>query len=298
MSLETKSEDLAQAVIGRMKDCEDPRFKEVMTSLINHLHAFAREVKLTPEEWMAGIQFLTATGQKCDGKRQEFILVSDTLGLSMQVVGIAQTKAIEANKGAALATPATEATVQGPFFWEGAPQLPMNADLKGTLPGVPTYYSGRVTDLGGKPVAGCKLDVWSGDTEGFYDLQKGPDAPMQLRAQFRTEADGRYGFWSIKPSKYPVPVDGPGGVMLLKMGRHPYRPGHMHTMLRAEGYAPLITHLFVSDSEYLDSDAVFGVRESLIVDFKPHAPGNSPDGWTLNVPWQSCEYDFKMVPAA
>jgi hydroxyquinol 1,2-dioxygenase len=254
-------------------------------------------VQLTPAEWMTAIEFLTATGQKCDEKRQEFILLSDTLGLSMQVVGIAQAKAIAADPNAAAATPATEATVQGPFFWEGAPKLPLGADLQGDLPGEPAYYSGRVTNLAGKPVHNCAFDVWSGDTEGFYDLQKGPDAPMQLRAQFRTDADGRYSFWSIKPAKYPVPIDGPGGVMLLAMGRHPFRPGHMHMMLRADGYAPLVTHLFVSDSEYLDSDAVFGVRESLIVDFAKHPPGKAPDGRVLDKPWLSCAYDFKLVPA-
>jgi hydroxyquinol 1,2-dioxygenase len=297
MPLETSAADLPQAVIARMSECKNPRFKEVMSALITHMHAFAREVQLTPAEWMTAIEFLTATGQKCDEKRQEFILLSDTLGLSMQVVGIAQAKAIAADPTAAVATPATEATVQGPFFWEGAPKLPLGADLQGDLPGEPAYYSGRVTNLAGKPVENCLFDVWSGDTEGFYDLQKGPNAPMQLRAQFRTDADGRYSFWSIKPSKYPVPVDGPGGVMLLAMGRHPFRPGHMHMMLRCEGYAPLITHLFVSDSEYLDSDAVFGVRESLIVDFEKHAPGKAPDGRVLDKPWLSCTYDFKLVPS-
>ena len=298
MSLETSAADLPQAVIARMAECKNPRFKEVMSALITHIHAFAREVQLTPAEWMTAIEFLTATGQKCDEKRQEFILLSDTLGLSMQVVGIAQAKAIAADPNAAAATPATEATVQGPFFWEGAPKLPLGADLQGDLPGEPAYYSGRVTNLAGKPVHNCAFDVWSGDTEGFYDLQKGPDAPMQLRAQFRTDADGRYSFWSIKPAKYPVPIDGPGGVMLLAMGRHPFRPGHMHMMLRADGYAPLVTHLFVSDSEYLDSDAVFGVRESLIVDFAKHPPGKAPDGRVLDKPWLSCAYDFKLVPAA
>ena len=298
MVLETSAEDLAQAVIARMANCKNPRFKAVMTSLITHLHAFAREVQLTPQEWMTAIQFLTATGQKCDDKRQEFILLSDTLGLSMQVVGIAQAKAIAANAGAAAATPATEATVQGPFFCEGAPQLPMGADLKGDLPGAPTLYRGMVTDLAGKPVADCAFDVWSSDTEGFYDLQMGANAPMQLRAQFRTEADGHYHFWSVKPAKYPVPVDGPGGDMLLAMGRHPYRPGHMHMMLRKDGFTPLVTHLFVSDSEYLDSDAVFGVRNSLIVDFVPRQPGTAPDGRVLDGPWFDAKYDFKLVPSA
>ena len=298
MTLETSAADLPQAVIARMAECQNPRFEEVMSALITHIHAFAREVQLTPAEWMTAIEFLTATGQKCDEKRQEFILLSDTLGLSMQVVGIAQAKAIAADPGSAAATPATEATVQGPFFWEGAPKLPLGSDLQGDLPGDPAHYSGRVTDLAGKPIENCAFDVWSGDTEGFYDLQKGPDAPMQLRAQFRTDADGRYSFWSIKPSKYPVPVDGPAGKMLLEMGRHPFRPGHMHMMLRAQGYAPLITHLFVSDSEYLESDAVFGVRESLIVEFAKHPAGKAPDGRVLDKPWLSCAYDFKLVPAA
>jgi hydroxyquinol 1,2-dioxygenase len=296
--LETNAEDLAQAVIARMADCRNPRFKELMSSLVTHLHAFAREVQLTPDEWMTAIQFLTATGQKCDDKRQEFILLSDTLGLSMQVVGIAQAKAIAANPNAATATPATEATVQGPFFCEGAPQLPMGADLKGDLTGAPTLYSGRVTNLAGQPVAGCALDVWSSDTEGFYDVQMGENAPMQLRAQFLTGADGKYHFWSVKPAKYPVPVDGPVGKMLLTMGRHPFRPGHMHMMLRKDGFAPLVTHLFVSDSEYLDSDAVFGVRNSLIVDWLPRQPGTAPDGRAVTGPWFEAIYDFKLVPSA
>lgn len=298
MSIETNAQDLAQAVIARMAECKDPRFKEVMSALINHIHEFAREVQLTPDEWMTAIQFLTAAGQKCDDKRQEFILLSDTLGLSMQVVGIAQAKAIAANKSAAGATPATEATVQGPFFVEDAPKLPLGSDLQGSFPGDPARYTGRVTTVDGKPIAGCLLDVWSSDTEGFYDVQMGPDAPLALRAQFRTDADGRYHYWSVRPAKYPVPVDGPGGDMLLAMGRHPFRPGHMHMMLRAPGYAPLVTHLFDSQSEYLDSDAVFGVRESLIVNYETHAPGTAPDGRVLNRPWLSCDYDFKLVPAA
>ena len=297
MSLETSAQDLPAAVIARMANCQDPRFKHLMSALIKHIHAFAREVQLTPDEWMTAIQFLTATGQKCDDKRQEFILLSDTLGLSMQVVAIAQAKAIAANPNSAAATPATEATVQGPFFFEGAPKLPLGSDLKGDMTGEPARYSGRVTDLAGKPVANCAVDVWSSDTEGFYDVQKGADVPMHLRAQFHTDADGRYHYWSVKPAKYPVPIDGPGGQMLLAMGRHPFRPGHMHMMLRAQGYAPLVTHLFDRESEYLDSDAVFGVRESLIVDFKKHAAGKAPDGRELKGPWLSCDYDFKLVPS-
>ena len=186
--MQLEAQDLAQAVIARMADCKEPRLKEVMTSLIKHAHAFVQDVQLTPDEWMAGIQFLTAAGQMCDEKRQEFILLSDTLGISMLVVAIEQAKAAAAFKPEAGADRPTEATVLGPFFWEGAPELALGSDLSIGQPGEPTYYHGRVTDTVGKPIANCQLDVWSGDAEGFYDLQKGPDAPMALRARFHTDA--------------------------------------------------------------------------------------------------------------
>ena len=293
-----EAQDLAQAVIDRMTDCKEPRFKEVMTALIQHAHAFVREVQLTPDEWMTAIQFLTATGKMCDEKRQEFILLSDTLGISMLVVAIEQARGAGALKDRPEIRGATEATVQGPFFWPGAPQLELGADIGEGNAGEPAYYHGRVTDTAGKPVANCVLDVWSGDGEGFYDMQKGPDAGMALRAQFRTDQDGNYRFWSIRPSYYPVPADGPVGKMLHRMGRHPNRPGHMHTMLQAPGHERLITHLFVSDSPYLDSDAVFGVRNSLIVDFEKHAPGKAPDGRSMDKPFYTATYDFKLVPSA
>jgi hydroxyquinol 1,2-dioxygenase len=291
-----EAQDLAQAVIGRMDDCKDPRFKEVMTALVKHAHAFVREVQLTPDEWMAAIQFLTATGKMCDEKRQEFILLSDTLGISMLVVAIEQAKGAAALKDAPADQRPTEATVQGPFFWPGAPQLELGADIGAGNAGEPAYYHGRVTDTAGQPIANAVLDVWSGDGEGFYDMQKGPD--MALRAQFRTDKDGNYRFWSIRPSYYPVPDDGPVGGMLRRMGRHPNRPGHMHMMLNAPGHERLITHIFVADSPYLDSDAVFGVRNSLIVDFDKHAPGKAPDGRNIDKTWYTAKYDFKLVPSA
>ena len=293
-----EAQDLAQAVIGRMADCKEPRFKEVMSSLVKHAHAFVREVQLTPDEWMAAIQFLTATGKMCDEKRQEFILLSDTLGISMLVVAIEQARGAAALKDRPDLQGATEATVQGPFFWEGAPKLELGADIGKGNAGEPAYYHGRVTDTAGKPVANCTMDVWSGDGDGFYDMQKGADAGMALRAQFRTDKDGNYRFWSIKPSYYPVPADGPVGRMLHRMGRHPNRPGHMHMMLNAPGHERLITHIFVSDSPYLDSDAVFGVRNSLIVDFDKHAAGKAPDGRSMNKTFYTAKYDFKLVPAA
>ena len=290
------AEDLTQAVIARLADCQDPRFKAVMTSLIEHVHAFAVDVQLTPAEWMTAIQFLTATGQKCDEKRQEFILLSDTLGLSMRMVAIDQARGAAAHASLPGSTPPTEATVQGPFFCEGAPELPLGTDLGAGLKGEPTLFYGRVTDTSGQAIAGCAMDVWSSDDDGFYDLQKGVDAPMQLRARFHTDANGKYHYWAIKPCLYPVPVDGPVGDMLLRMGRHPFRPGHMHTMLTAPGHERLTTHIFVSDSKYLDSDAVFGVRNSLIVDFKAQPPGTAPDGRVMDKPYCLAEFDFRLVP--
>ena len=293
-----QAQDLAQAVVDRMADCPDPRFKEVMSALVRHAHAFALEVQLTPDEWMAGIQFLTAAGQMCDEKRQEFILLSDTLGVSMLVVAMAQARAAAAHQPASAAQPPTEATVLGPFFREGAPEVALGADIGAGHPGTPAYYHGRVTDTAGRPIAGCVLDVWSGDGEGSYDMQKGPDAGMSLRARLRTDREGRYRFWSVKPAFYPVPDDGPAGRMLRRMGRHPNRPAHMHMMLQAPGYERLVTHLFVAGSPYLDSDVVFGVRDSLVVDFKPHPAGLAPDGRLMDRPFHTASYDFTLVPQA
>jgi hydroxyquinol 1,2-dioxygenase len=292
------ADDLAQAVIARMSEAKDARFKQVMTALVTHAHAFMREVDLTPQEWMTGIEFLTATGKMCDAKRQEFILLSDTLGLSMLVVALDQLRGQRAVPGAAGATPATEATVQGPFYWEGSPELALGSDIGQGVPGEPAYYSGRVTDTAGKPIANCCLDVWSGDGEGVYDMQMGDEAGMRLRARFHTDALGRYHYWSIKPTFYPVPADGPVGDMLRAMGRHPMRPGHIHMMVYAPGFQRLTTHLFAGDSNYLDSDAVFGVRDSLIVDYARHAAGKAPDGRAMDKPYYTAAYDFRLAPAA
>ncbi|MCY7320129.1 MAG: hydroxyquinol 1,2-dioxygenase [Ramlibacter sp.] len=293
-----EAQELAQAVIGRMADCREPRFQQVMSALVKHAHAFAREVQLAPDEWMAAIEFLTATGKMCDEKRQEFILLSDTLGISMLVVAIEQARVAAALRDKTDAGRPTEATVRGPFYRDGAPELELGADIGQGHAGEPAYYHGRVTDTAGKPIANCALDVWSSDGEGFYDLQQGADPAMALRARLRTDQDGNYRFWSIKPSCYPVPDDGPVGGMLHRMGRHPNRPGHMHMLLNAPGHERLVTHIFVSDSPYLDSDAVFGVRDSLVVDFDQHPAGPAPDGRILDKPFYTARYDFKLVPAA
>ena len=293
-----QTSDITQAVLDRLADSTDPRFKQIISAVIRHVHALAREIDLKPDEWMAAIQFLTQTGQTCDAKRQEFILLSDTLGLSMLVVQLEQARRAQASvaPATATATPATEATVQGPFYWEGSPELPLGADI-GEGAGTPAYYSGRVTNTQGQPVANCCLDVWSGDGEGFYDMQLGDDAPMRLRARFRTDAQGRYHFWSIKPYYYPVPDDGPVGDMLRRMGRHPNRPGHVHMMVYGDGYVPVTTHLFAHDSPYLDSDAVFGVRDSLIVTYVKHGPGTAPDGRAMDKVFHTAAYDFVLAKA-
>jgi hydroxyquinol 1,2-dioxygenase len=291
-------DDLTRAVLDRLATAKDPRFAEIMAALIKHLHAFIREVDLKPDEWMTGIQFLTAVGQACDDKRQEFILLSDTLGASMMVVMLDQLRAAakakaQAQGAAHSATPATEATVQGPYYWEGAPVLPCGANIAPGVKGEPTFYSGRVTNTQGQPIAGATLDIWSGDGEGNYDMQL-PGDEMAARARIQTDAQGRYWFWSIKPTYYPVPVDGPVGRMLDGMGRHPNRPGHIHMMVYAPGHVKLTTHLFVANSPYIDSDAVFGVRPSLIVDFEQHPAGQAPDGSQQAQPYWSAHYDFRL----
>jgi hydroxyquinol 1,2-dioxygenase len=292
--------ELTQAALQRLEGAADPRFAQVMRSLITHLHAFIREVDLQPGEWMAGIEFLTAVGQACDDKRQEFILLSDTLGASMMVVMLDQLRAAAraGQAGKTLhATETTEATVQGPYYWDGAPDLPLGADIAPGVRGEPAFYSGRVTDTRGQPLANALLDIWSGDGEGVYDMQV-EGAGMAARARIRTDAEGRYWFWSIKPSYYPVPVDGPVGRMLADMGRHPNRPGHIHMKVAAEGHVPVTTHLFVAGSPYIDSDAVFGVRPSLVVDFESHPPGKAPDGRAIERPYWSAHYDFHLQPEA
>ena len=282
---------ITKAAIDRLADCKDPRFRKVMTSLIGHLHDFVREVDLTEEEWFTAIQFLTDTGQMCSGKRQEFILLSDTLGVSMLAVMLAQARA---TSGRSSATRSTEATVQGPFFWEGAPEMPLGADIANGVSGEPTLYRGRVTGVKGRPITGAQIDVWSVDGGGLYDMQTGEE--MRARARFRSDDEGRYWFWSIRPKHYPVPTDGPVGRMLGAMGRHAFRPAHIHLMVHADGYAPLTTHVFDSRSRYLDSDAVFGVRDSLIGEFKKHAAGTAPDGRPMPKPYYTVDFDLRLAP--
>jgi hydroxyquinol 1,2-dioxygenase len=279
---------ITQAVIGRLTECDDPRFKRIMTSLITHLHDFVREARLTEAEWLAAIQFLTDTGKTCTDMRQEFILLSDTLGVSILVITLNH----PADQGS------VESTVLGPFYWEGAPDIPCGSNLADGVKGEPTIYSGRVLSVDGRPLENALLDIWSGDGEGTYDMQMPGKREMKARGRIRTEADGRYWFRSIKPTFYPVPTDGPVGRMLLKMGRHPYRPGHVHMIVSAPGHFPVTTHLFVAGSQYLDSDAVFGMKESLVAQFDRHPPGVGPNGERMDTPFYTVSYDFRLRPVA
>ena len=286
-------EKLTQDVLDAVAGTPDPRLRQLMTSLVKHIHAFAREVDLTPEEWLAGLKFLNATGQISTERRPEFILLSDTLGLSMMVVALAQARASGNAKGA---TAATEATVEGPFYWPGAPDLALGADIGAGVPGEPTLYMGRVTDVNGAPLAGALLDVWSGDGDGKYDVQLSAEPTMKARGRFRTDAEGRYWFWSIRPTFYPVPDDGPVGDMLRATGRGSFRPGHIHMQVSAKGHVLLTTHVFVGGSPYIDQDAVFGKRDSLVVDFDSHPPGKAVDGREMNRPYHSASFDFRLAP--
>jgi hydroxyquinol 1,2-dioxygenase len=276
--------NITDAVLGRFDQCSDPRLKEILTSLVRHLHGFVRETRLTEAEWMRGIQFLTETGHITDAKRQEFILLSDTLGVSMLTVALNHGKP----------TGATEATVFGPFHVEGAPQYADGADIANGAPGAPLYVACTVRDLAGRPVAGATVDVWQADEDGFYDVQYKDLAQSRARGVFRTDAQGRFRLKTILPVAYPVPTDGPVGQMLVASGRHPWRPAHVHFMIQAPGFETLITHVFRNGDPYLDSDVVFGVRASLIADFVPYAAGTGPHAEST-LPYHTLDFDFTLV---
>ena len=264
-----------------------PRYREVMQSLVRHLHAFARDVRLTESQWQQGIDFLTRAGHITDDRRQEFILLSDVLGLSMLTVAI----------NAPASAGATESTVVGPFFTDESPEVPLGGDITGEAKGQPCYVSGTVRGTGGEPVPGARIEVWESDEDGFYDVQY-PDGRIGGRGWLRSAPDGEYRFWSVRPAPYPIPDDGPVGDLLTAAGRGPMRPAHLHFKVEAPGYRTLITHIFVAGDPYLDRDAVFGVKESLITDFAEHPPGTGPDGRRLDGPWTSVAFDIVLAPLA
>ncbi len=268
-------------VLGRNDPTADTRLLEVMSSLVEHLHQFAKDVALTPREWEEAISFLTRSGQLCSEERQEFILLSDVLGLSMLVDALNHRRP----------SGATESTVLGPFYVEGAPNREMAEDICLDGKGDSCLFRGRVLDLTGRPIEGACLDVWSDNAEGYYDVQQPHVQPKwNNRGRFSTGDDGTYAFRGIKPTSYPVPDDGPVGQLLRRLGRHPYRPAHMHFMLSAPGFQKLVTHTFVAGDPYLASDAVFGVKPSLIAHYEKADGGEGTHQWL-------CEFDFVLVPA-
>ncbi len=284
---EFNEDTLTEAVVARVVNTPDPRLKEVMTSLIRHLHAFVRETRPTPQEWFAGIRFLTETGQMCDDKRQEFILASDTLGVSMLVDFLNYGR----HPGA------TESTVLGPFFVQGAPEVPIGGSIaRAGTPGKPAVVKGSVKDLQGRPVAGAKVEVWQSGDDGFYDVQKAGEG-ANLRGTLRADSKGEFWFRTVVPQYYPIPTDGPVGRMLKGTGRHPMRPGHLHFMLDAPGYRQLVTHLFTSGDPYLDSDVVFGVKESLVVDYEKVDSAAEAKRHGVEAPFWRIGYDFVLVEA-
>ncbi len=282
---ELNEEDLTEAVLSRLH-CADDRTRTILEKLIQHMHDFIRDLEPTEEEWFKAIDFLTRTGKMCTDKRQEFILLSDVLGVSMLVDAINHR----------YAEGITETTVTGPFHAEAnlmkmGSMIALGPEAKR---GGPTLVRGTILGQSGKPIANALIDVWQSDDVGYYDIQDSNQPDVNLRGVFKTGEDGKYWFKTIKPSAYPVPTDGPVGELLRAAGRHAMRPAHIHFMITAPGYERLITHLFVDGDQYLDSDAVFGVKESLILEFKlNHSPTAAKEAG-FDSPFYDVEYDFRL----
>lgn len=277
-------ETLTQAVLDRVQHAADPRTRQMLQGLVRHLHAFVRELRPTEVEWKAAIDFLTRTGQMCDERRQEFILLSDTLGVSMMVDTINHVRGGQT----------TETTVLGPFYVEGAPAIELGADISGDLEGQPLFVEGTVRSQNGEILRHATVDVWQSDDEGRYDLQFNDPSLFFLRGRLRTDEQGRFWFWSIMPRSYPIPTDGPVGALLAAAGRHPFRPAHLHFMIAAPGHEALVTHIFVKGDEYLDSDVVFGVKDSLVADFEPRGQTVPLNGERIDRPHRYLRYDFSL----
>ncbi|WP_205347002.1 intradiol ring-cleavage dioxygenase [Pseudonocardia broussonetiae] len=276
----------AEVVAASFAGTPDPRLREVLSALVGHLHAFVKEVGLTDDEWGAAIDFLTRTGQMSDDVRQEFVLLSDVLGVSMLV------ETVNHRTGGA----STESTVLGPFHMVESPPRPLGADIALDGKGEPCLVTGRVTGPDGEPLAGALVDVWQADDEGFYDVQQpGVQPERNLRGLFTADSDGAFRFRTIVPRYYPIPADGPVGELLAATGRHPYRPAHVHVIVSAPGYRPVTTHLFVDDSPYLDSDAVFGVKESLVREFPLVDDAERAAAAGLPNPFRAVRFDVTLL---
>ncbi|WP_199431990.1 dioxygenase family protein [Qaidamihabitans albus] len=277
-------DNLTDLAVRRWATARPDRLAELMTALVRHVHEFAREVRLTEEEWAAAMEWLAATGRISDDKRQEFILGSDVLGLSTLVVQLN-------NRFSEKATPAT---VLGPFHIDGSPTVGSGHDMSDGLPGTPLFVSGTVTDTEGRPVPGAVLDVWQADAEGTYEAQLPDVDEARLRAKYRTGEDGTYCVRTIAPRGYSIPMDGPVGELIRRTGISHYRPAHIHFLIDEPGYARLITHLFQQGADYLESDVVFGTKDALIVPFTEHGAGPAPDGGRIDEPYLHAEFDFVL----
>lgn len=277
----------AEIVNARMAASTDARMREVMEIMVRHLHAAVKEAKLTDAEWMAGIQFLTATGQMCTDWRQEYILLSDVLGVSMLVDAISHERAEQA----------TPNTVLGPFYLADAPHYDNGTNICLDGKGEPLLVKGKVSDLDGKPIAGAKVDAWQTNDEGFYDVQqKGIQPDWNLRGVFTTDENGEYWFRSVKPKFYPIPDDGTVGKLLTALGRHPNRPAHIHFRVSSEGFQPVTTHIFAPDCPYLGEDAVFGVKQSLVADFQQVTDPAKAGAAELAATFWEVEWNFVLSP--
>ncbi len=280
--------NITEAVLERVRNASDPRARQISEALVRHLHDFIREVEPSFEEWRQAIGFLTDVGKMCNETRQEFILLSDTLGASMLVDAINHR----------LPAGATETTVLGPFYVENAPAEPLGTDISRGAPGTPMLVQGTVKGPDGEPIAGAVVDTWHSDEEGYYDVQHYDEGGgVSMRARFLTDEAGGFRFWSIVPSFYPIPDDGPVGRMLAAQGRHPYRPAHVHFMIGADGCETLVTHVFVAGDRYIDSDVVFGVKESLIRELDRRPAGTAPDGRRVDRDYAVLAYDFVLSGA-
>jgi len=284
-----REDELVSRVVASFDGAPDERLKQLMQSLTRHLHAFVREVRLTEGEWNQGISFLTESGHITDERRQEFILLSDVLGVSMQTIAVNN----EAYKNA------TEATVFGPFFAENAPRIELGGDIAGGAPGQPCWVEGTVADTDGRPLAGARIEVWEADEAGFYDVQYSDDR-VAARAHLFSDENGDYSFWALTPTPYPIPDDGPVGALLAAVGRSPMRASHLHFKVSSPGKRTLVTHIFVRGDELLARDSVFGVKESLVRDFELQPPGTpGPDGRNLgDQSWSRTRFDIVLPSVA
>lgn len=279
--------ELIERVVRSFDTCSSPRLKELMVALVEHVHAYIRETRLTEAEWSEAIGFLTRAGHITDDRRQEFVLLSDVLGASMQTIAVNNEAYGEA----------TEATVVGPFFVEESPEIENGEDIAFGAPGRPCWVEGTVADHEGRPLPGALIEVWEADEDGLYDVQY-PDRRTAARARLRAQGDGAFRFWGITPTPYPIPSDGPVGAMLQAVGRSPMRASHLHFRVTHPGCRTLVTHIFVAGDELLERDSVFGVKESLVKQFAEQPAGTpTPDGRVVEGGWSRTRFDIVLAPA-